>query len=647
MTQIKIFFILSSCLIFCSYAETPISGNKGIQTLGKTIGDLSQDRAIVDDVKDSCPGDCPVEGSFENSPLSDHQDVDDRGKVFFDLQFSTIGTSGERSFSSLPVARINLDNFITNYGAAMGMSRADVIALPDAQFRSLLSVHPGISGLSSAALSDAVDSAMIIKKMTTFSTADEAIDFAAKTLANESFSKKVSFLATYLDTLESNYEFDILPGEVNHGAARYDDDLHNALKQTIISGGVNEAGVCRHMHQMAIRMARRMGIDEAFTVGFRTVGSGHRTMVLTDPKNPGQVVQLNYGRVSETFGVSGVEALSQNGTIPDTGIRFKIYNDKDELVLTLPSELGGVLNRVSGGEDSDLAIGYQDQARIQQTGINTPYGTVRVFHAVNPQGTAAQTAGLAYNAKTTFNDVFYTEVGIAGFTSKRPTELGDMRNSGVYVRATQGANVEVFKGDHLSLRLFGEQHSRSSLFYAKVKGNTGIGENASRVNASYNLDMQLGASLDYQGDALKSRTSVVSQVLFDSTEAANGFSFGAVPTTLNIDQELIYSVNPGLDLKTGVGVSLYDLGTGIYGTYRSSFAVDAKATDTVFDLGVQGRLTRDTPFWLPAAEHEARMQVKQGIYKDHFTLGVEGRQSFDFSQYRYFGMTLGGRFGRP
>lgn len=640
---IKLAIILFSASVF---GENPIKGNNGIETIGKTITQLSDAKDIKEKLNDDCPIDCPKEGEFENSPLSDSQDLDDKQKYFFDLQFSTIGKNGERSFSSLPVARIDLDKFITNHSSAMGMSRANVIALPDSQFRSLLSAYTGMAGLTGSALNDAVDSAMLIKKMSTFNSANDAMDFAAQTLETESFAKKVSFLATYLETLLSNYETQLSPGGLTAGEYRYDQDLHNALRDTINLGGINEAGVCRHMHQMAVRMARRMGIDEAFTVGYRTGGDGHRTMVLTDPNNPGLVVQLNYGIVSSSMGISGVEALSQNGEIPDSGIRFRIFNGKDELVLSLPSELGAVLNRVSGGENSDLAIGYKDNSRIMQTGINTPYGTVRIFHANNPQGNNAQTSGLAYNAKTTFNDIFYTEIGVAGFSSNRPTQLGTQTNNGIYFRETTGANVEVFKGENLTLRLFGEQHARASIFFAKIDGNNKlIVENDSRINSSYNLDTQLGASVDINGHSIKSRTAVVTQILFDNTNAANGISFGFVPSTLNIDQSLIYSINPAIDLKTGVGVSIYDLGTGIYGTYRSNLGIDSKNTKTQFNLGFQGRLTQDTPFWLPAAEHEVRIQIKQNLYGNYVNLGIDGRQSFDFSQYHYFGVTVGGTFG--
>lgn len=641
--------ILLSCLCFCFendvQSREPLHGNSSFGLIAGGHAKFTDDLVLEKEVSQAIEAlrDCPHK--FDQSGLRDESSVDDKGRFFFEAQFLVINESGEPSFSSAPVARISVGHFINQYSIFSGLSRSDILALPDAQLRAIMTMYPGIPGLSPSALSDAVDSAMVIKGMSQFNNVHDALNFMVQELGDSSFSKKVSFLATYLDTLLDNYEYDMLKGGPTYGEDRWDEDLHLAMKQTIENGGVVEAGVCRHMHQMAVRMARKLGIDEAFGVGFRTIGNGHRTMVLTDPNNPGRVIQLNYGRVSSTNGLSGSAALSQNGTIPDTGIRFRINSSEDELVLNLPSELGGMLNRVSGGEDRDLDYRYQDRSQIVQTGVNTPYGTVRLFYGSTPMGNQMQAGGVSYNGRATFNDIFYSEVGITGFTSQRPTEIGMLSNNGVYFRATQGVDYEIFKGENLTLRVFGEQHSRASVFKSEASAATLFDENQSRVNGDYQLDYQLGLALDYRGDDVSSRTSVMTHGFFDQINSSNGHRWAPKLTTLNVDQNLLYSVNPSLDLSTGVGVTIYDLGTGIYGTYHSNVGAESSSTGTSVNVTFHGRLTRDTPFWLPAAEHAGRLQARQELLGGMFYIGLDGRQSFDFSKYRYFGVTLGGKFG--
>ena len=197
-------------------------------------------------------------------------------------------------------------------------------------------------------------------------------------------------------------------------------------------------------------------------------------------------------------------------------------------------------------------------------------------------GNQSEVGGIAYNAKTTFNDIFYSEIGVQVFYHVGSTQNGELLNNGVYLRATQGVDVEVYKGPSLSIRAFGEQHSRVSIFKADIDSRTYIYENNSRLNKSYQIDAQMGFSFDYRGEGLRSRTFFMTQGFIDQINSSNGDRIRPVFSQFTIDQELLYSINPSIDLKTGVGVSIYDLGTGIYGTYRSSLGLD-------LDHALQGR----------------------------------------------------------
>ena len=120
------------------------------------------------------------------------------------------------------------------------------------------------------------------------------------------------------------------------------------------------------------------------------------------------------------------------------------------MAIILPSELGGVLNRVTGGEDSDLGQRYEDRSQIIQTGLNTNIGTFRFFKANSHLGNQAETMGVSYNTRVELGKSFYIEPGVAIYSTKRDTAYGVLSSSGVYARTTAGFDREFIKGENFS-----------------------------------------------------------------------------------------------------------------------------------------------------------------------------------------------------
>ena len=215
--------------------------------------------------------------------------------------------------------------------------------------------------------------------------------------------------------------------------------------------------------------------------------------------------------------------LSQNGTIPDTGIRFRVYNAEDKMAIIVPSELGGVLNRVTGGDDSDLGQRFEDDSQVMQTGISTRFGNIRVFRATNPLGNQALTSGVSYNGRANFGDSVYLESGLAGFSTERSTQLGTLKSSGIYGRLTLGFDKEVVGKEDFSLRAFGEVHPRVMVYGASIQSfapTASTPENDEGTNADF-IDSQFGVSADYRVGDVWSRTSLISQVIVGEDHATN------------------------------------------------------------------------------------------------------------------------------
>ena len=355
-----------------AYSDEPLQGSGNVGEVMETAATITGEQDLILAIEETQRNtiDCPEDeiqkpAALTRSPLNQGTRRRAKFEFFFDAEYIAGGQNGDMSFSADAVPYINIPLTISRHAGETSQTIADVLSKTDDELLSIFKTSISSSlGLSDSQMNDMANAALIVTRMSNYDNANDAMDFAASQLAGASKSQKLSFISGYMGSLAENYEYEMLSGGSTVGAVRTDDDLHSALSGYIETGNVIPAGVCRQIHSMGIRLARKLGFDESFGVGFSTAGSAHRTLVMTDPNDPTQVIQGNYDDLAINDGVTGVAALGQNGSIPDTGIRFRIYNAKDKVAIVLPSELGGVLNRVTGGQDSDLGQRYEDQSQI-------------------------------------------------------------------------------------------------------------------------------------------------------------------------------------------------------------------------------------------------------------------------------------------
>ncbi|MBI2520683.1 MAG: hypothetical protein HYV97_09705 [Bdellovibrio sp.] len=556
-------------------------------------------------------------------------------ELFFDLQFLAVGNDGKMAIASTPIGRINVTSVIANYANSTGMTRAQILAMSDDQLKVVLA--NGTDGLEGQAKTDAIDNALLIIRASALDSESAILSMIAEQSKGMSFGRKVGLIATFLASFSDNYDNDRTgSGPASEGSVSLKTML-SAINSNLATGTQINAGVCRDMHQGAAQLARAMGIDEAFTVGFRLVGGGHRTLVLTDPKNRGRVYQLNYGSITEQT-VSGPSALSQNGSLPDAGIRFRIYDANGRPAIILPSDRGTILNLVTGGSDQQLDLMLHSNNTVTQGGLNTPYGTFRIFVANAAQGNGEQVVGAAYNIRVNYNEIFYGEYGLAGFQSERPTEAGQMNAIGVYAQTTQGANINIYQRDRFRLFGFGELSLRGSYAY------TTLGSESDHVT-DYNVSARYGVGTEFYTGPVHHTSTLTLQSYVDQANALDSSKGIALrtPTALwmhKIDGNLGRDVHGSL----AVGLAYRDLGTDDYWQYVTEAGLDSRRTGTSVAVRTEGALSRDLPLWVPGSEHTGTLQVNQNILGDHLNLGVKGQQSFENVQNHSLFFTLGGRF---
>jgi len=581
---------------------------------------LLTDSNLLDDLKS------PVDSILMNSK---------KPKLFFDFQFLAIGKNGEASFQSMSVPRINLRDFFTSHSAVAEIDRVNLLNMPESDLRDLLN---GLTfDMSDVAKEHAIDNSLLIYKLSKLDNEKTFYQTLSKEMASQSYAKKVDFLANFLDYLGDNYDFTSIENNTSEEIRVSDMEMIKAIGESIRTGSPVEAGICRHMHQLAIKMAHAMGIRTAYTVAYSTTEYGHMTMVLQDPSDPKKVVQLNYGSKIESNNLTGPEALVQNHLNPSAGITLTVFNHKNQYAITLPTEEGAILNRVTGGSDRDLSPDYKSKSVIKQVGIQTPYGTVRVFHGSSPLGNQGEIHGVAYNSKLKYSDLFYGEYGIAGFTSEKPVEGGLLQNSGAYLQTSQGVRGRLVNLPDLEVNGYSELKIKTEAFCAKLKGS----EKECAIN--YDADGSINSGLEafYKTGSLSHKSSFIIQSQVTQNNALLHQPIVMHTPVYQLGHETFFPLKSELLGNIGGELTLYDLGPGNFGTYNAHLGIMDKKSKTFLQLQADGRITEITPIWIPDSEKSLSGILGASIFDDKFYINLDGKKSMENNNY-YMGIGLGG-----
>jgi len=244
----------------------------------------------------------------------------------------------------------------------------------------------------------------------------------------------------------------------------------------------------------------------------------------------------------------------------------------------------------------------------------------------------------------------FVEYGLSGFNTQRRVAFANLSSSGVFGRASIGFDYELISSPQLKLRTFGQVNTNGMLFksdldYGLRVGGSGPSENESRLNQDGYFLFNMGISGDYQLGSVSNRTSLRTDGHVSDDDISNTNGLEAHISTYSIDHDSKVPITSNTDLSIGGGVTAYDLGSGVYGTYHSRLGVDARSLGTNFSMSASGRLTSDTPLWLPQAEHTGQFSLSKSLFGKRYHLGLEGQKSFEISGNHYLGLSFGGTLG--
>ncbi len=185
-------------------------------------------------------------------------------------------------------------------------------------------------------------------------------------------------------------------------------------------------GVCRHVVNAQIQIAKELGFDEKslYHIAYMSPGVRHDTLALVDPNDPNKLHKINYYSREEDASNKGEAQLKQGGGNPEVGTNYVVSDHTGKPILQMPTELGKMLRDASGytKRQTDISKTYN----IAKMSVNTKYGTGSVFAGETSNGT--KLTGISFSKTNT--DLF--QYGVALHNSKGENEIMEWDSQGLY-----------------------------------------------------------------------------------------------------------------------------------------------------------------------------------------------------------------------
>jgi hypothetical protein len=162
---------------------------------------------------------------------------------------------------------------------------------------------------------------------------------------NLSFEEKITFAARLGKAFVGNYDSSRAKAGLSaKGIVSIEEMLANLSTS-------EKAGICRDISLAQAQILTELGVNKSniYQMAYNTQGGAHAIVMVQDPNDPNNIIKINYGNISESNGVTGVSSLDFNDRhLTPMGEEFHVFDSEGRQLLSVPTELGLILNEVSG-----------------------------------------------------------------------------------------------------------------------------------------------------------------------------------------------------------------------------------------------------------------------------------------------------------
>ena len=606
---------------------------------------------IVDNIQQVEP---TIEADCEKEKEKETEKEVDQTVVVPKTMFGFVKTSdSEKPYRFYIYSKTGMRTFGRPNKFLLEPSRSD-LRLMDRTIRDYSSDAKKLDSLSSAEFKDFLDNKTtyseeekqdlaIIRELSSLSSEKEILDTLRERASGFSYERKLHLLASIGSNFSSGYDRsrNNQSLEASEGFVSTV-DLFKAIRDSVKTGTIIDAGVCRDMHMSMAKMAKAIGLNNAYGVSYQTRSNAH-LILTTTPNSYGQVSTVNYSSVQTTDDHSGTGTLEldRGGTL--WGQRIDISEGtSNKMVLRLPTRLGQAISRASGADDESLVFGEYNLSKGVNVGVQTNFGNIIFDNQRDLQGSDMEVSGVYYQIdKSPFSFLRFN--GAVGyFDSTRALGTSKALESGLYLRTSTSLGDQISLGNNWKVTGFinhGYDYTNSCRRTSDnphcVEDDPTIDEQERVRPHTYNLNFLAGAGIHYDSSNLHLSSGYKArlQLVDDDIRVGSGSkSLRASQHQLYLD----YSQRiKEFDLSAYGRLNFTDLEDQIVKTYQAG----GQVTYRPFGLSVlgetRGRIESSgqvAPAWLPGTENAQlyRMTKDFDFGKSH--VGIEYQMSDDFPE---------------
>ncbi len=483
--------------------------------------------------------------------------------------------------------------------------------------------------------------ASIIRDALKFEKEEDILNTFKEASTGLDYNGKMRLLSRVLKTLADGYDdLRAVDGtSESEGIVSFEDVFKNWRHNSKFKDK-QVAGVCRDIAMAGVKISKAMGIKISYALGYQTTGDGHHRINLnSEGKNKG-ITLYNYGEGTQNNEIRGTKALQFNGSLPSSGIKFRIYNVNSKLATILPSELGVVLNEIMGGDDKTLTVSPIRKPSLHQIGVRTPYGRLRVFTSNSSHGTVEKTSGISYDIDQPITRFIELSGGLSFYSSSRDTLYGNLKDDGFAYRFSPRLKLdETFQttGTRVNLQVTPQLFGVVNCTELNNKSCTGNSDSYNTIHLLAQVEQSFGdkfsLTLSSEGNTYTSSSESTDNESPDEIRITN-YSLGAgllfkptLSSRISIDGRIIYN----------------DLGDAIYKTYQTNMKFEQTNWQTRLSLAHQGSLQDKTPEFIPGSGETTNISLRQGLHFLPVNLGTYGEYNHDDPEYSILGLSIGNK----
>ena len=471
-------------------------------------------------------------------------------------------------------------------------------------------------------------------------TVEEFLNVFKNRSSELSEKQKINFMRYILFQLSENYDDDRTDRDhPNSDGSVPLEQIKNALFQNIFHEQEIKAGVCRDIVQAGLLIAKAMGLEHSYGIGYQTTnGSSHRELLIANLKEKSLTI-INYDIQSETAGVTGVKALEVNNDIPSAGFELRLTSDQNLREITLPSELGLTLHQMVDGDQNQIILGGNPMPDIHQVGVEIKdIGKARLFYSESNQGEKEKTVGIAFSTRKEFYDFIKLQGGIAFYRSERPTFFSTLYQNNLYLSFTPSLEFQRKFGG-TDIKMEAGITSRANVGCNNLGSADCVGNSQSSLNGF--ASAELTQDIFGLGQASIFTRAIIDNTPIDSTDNTTDQKLKIPMYSLGGD----LSFGRNLVFKIGGQIFYYDLGNETFVTSEGRASISYLPSQSLIEASTTQILHSDAenpvPIFLPNSNNQSRIRLGQGLIFIPLRVGIQGQLDHDVPGLSSFMLTIG------